>query len=388
VSRAALPLLAALLLRLAVALVCDREVADVERYERVGRHLLDVSWNPYETRRLYPYPPPWAAVEAAAVWLSRQGVGPFALIVKLPVIAADLSIVALLALAASRGGGSPLAAWLYALHPVSVLIGAAHGQFDAIPLAFLLGAVLLARRGRRDASALSLACGIATKSFPVLALPFLALDGSATPRSALRYGFVALAPVALLLAPFAARDPLALARELFGYGGIADFGWTGLARGLAWLVSGELPRSEARFWPVAAALSRWMFLLAWTAIAVGVASGRLALGVRRALVTVLLAFSLLYGLQSAQYLLWVVPLALLRPQPVVGAHAAAASAGLLGFYLFLAPGVVWPDALSGDSLRAAGGLWLVGSALVFGVQLSWLRGEWRRNRLRRTESRV
>ena len=48
------PLAIALVLRLAVVFACDSVVADVERYQKVGRHLLDVSWNPYETHRLYP----------------------------------------------------------------------------------------------------------------------------------------------------------------------------------------------------------------------------------------------------------------------------------------------------------------------------------------------
>ena len=64
-TRAALlPMLAALALRLAAVVAFDDSVADVARYERVARHLLDASWNPYATERLYPYPPPWAAVEA------------------------------------------------------------------------------------------------------------------------------------------------------------------------------------------------------------------------------------------------------------------------------------------------------------------------------------
>jgi len=173
------PVLVALVLRLVVVLATDRVVADVARYERVARHLLDVSWNPYETRRLYPYPPPWAAAEAAAGWLARRGVGSFAANVKLPVLAADLLLVALLAAAARAGRAAPFAPWLYAVHPVSVLVGAAHGQFDAIPLVLLLLAVEESARGRRDASALALSAAIATKSFPVLALPLLALDGKA-----------------------------------------------------------------------------------------------------------------------------------------------------------------------------------------------------------------
>ena len=372
-TRSALaPLGVALVLRLAVIFSCDAVVADVERYQKVGRHLLDVSWNPYETQRLYPYPPPWAGVEAGALWLERHGVGRFAVNVKLPVLLADLAMVAIFARAAALGMASPVAAWLYALHPVSLLIGAAHGQFDAIPLGFLLAAVLLLERGRRDASALALAAGIASKSFPVLALPFLALAGGASAQAALRYGFLALAPGALLLAPFAALDPEALRRELFGYGGIADFGWTGVLRGADWLATGVLPRSEARFWPTAAAVSRELFLLVWAALVIAVGARRLKLPARRAVLLVLLVFSACYGLQSAQYLLWVVPLALLRPDPAVAAHAAATSAALVGFYVFLAPGVLWPAALAGDSLGLAGRLWLFGSATALAVTVAWL----------------
>jgi len=372
VTRSLPPLAVGLLLRLLAVLAFDRVVADVERYERVGRHLLDVSWNPYETRRLYPYPPPWATVEAGAEWLARRGVGSFAVNVKLPVIAADLAIVALLGRAAARGLASPLAAWLYAVHPVSLLIGGVHGQFDAIPLAFLLLAVLLAERGRRDASALALACGVAAKSFPVLALPFLAMTGGASARAVVRYAVLALAPGALLLLPFALADAEALRRELFGYGGIADFGWTGVGRGLEWVASGTLPRSEARNWPVAAVTSKALFLAAWAALVLAGRARRIELEPRYAVLVVLLAFSVVYGPQSAQYLLWVVPFAVLRPGLPAAAHAVAASAALVGFYLFLAPGVLLPGPLAGDAVALAGRLWLVGAAATLVVCTVWL----------------
>ena len=305
------PVLLALALRLVAILATDRVVADVERYERVAAHVLDVSWNPYETKRLYPYPPPWAAVEAAAEWLARRGTGSFPVNVKLPVLAADLLLVALLAAAAGAGRASPLAPWLYAAHPVSLLVGGVHGQFDAIPLFFLLLATEALARGRRDASALALAAAIASKSFPVLALPFLAFGTRESWRSAARYAALALAPGALLLLPFAVADLGALRRELFAYGGIADFGWTGVLRGAEWLATGALPRSEARFWPVSSFLSKALFLAAWAGLVVAVRSGRLRLGPERAILATLLAFSTLYGLLSAQYLLWAVPFGLL-----------------------------------------------------------------------------
>ena len=87
---------------------------------------------------------------------------------------------------------------------------------------------------------------------------------------------------------------------------------------------------------------------------------------------VLLAFSTLYGLQSAQYLLWVVPVGVLRPGRAVAVHAAAASLALVGFYLFLAPGVVWPDPLAGGALALAGRLWVLGAALTLATVAVWL----------------
>jgi hypothetical protein len=347
-------------------------VVDVERYERVGRHLLDVSWNPYETRRLYPYPPPWAAVEAGAVWLSRHGVGSFPLLVRLPVLAADLGIIALLAAAAAAHRAPRLAPWLYALHPVAILVSGAHGQFDAAPLFFLLLALEALARGRRDASALALAGAIATKSFPVLFLPFLAGHGRPPWRSTARYVALAVAPVALLLLPFAVADWAALRRELFGYSGIADFGWAGLVRGLEWASGGGLWHSEARFWPVASAASKLLFLAAYAALLVLARVGRGRFSPERASLAVVLAFLTGYGLLSAQYLLWAVPLGLLRPVRPAALYAAAATIGLVGFYLFLAPGVLFPRPLEGDAARAFGLLWVLGVGATLAASLAWL----------------
>jgi hypothetical protein len=373
VSRAlAGPLLLALALRLLAIGASDRVVADVGRYEKVSRHLLEVSWNPYETKRLYPYPPPWAAVEAAAGALARRGVLPFAIAVKLPVLAADLLIVALLGLAARERRAPSAAPWLYAAHPVALLIGAVHGQFDAIPLLGVLLALSALAHGRRDASALALSAAIATKSFPVLLLPLLAAHGRADLRSTLRYVFLATAPGALLLVPFALADLSSLLRELLAYSGIADFGWTGLLRGCEWLLTGVLPRSEARFWPAASFASKLLFLGAWLALLAALRSGRLRLSAERASLAVVLAFLSLYGLQSAQYLLWAVPLAALRPGRAFLAYSAAVTSGLIGFYLFLAPGVLWPRALVPALLPWAGRLWLAGVAATLAAALFWL----------------
>jgi uncharacterized membrane protein len=360
-----MPIAAALVVRLAAILLSDRVVADVLRYRRVAAHVLDVSWNPYQAARLYPYPPLWVWVEAGSEWLARHSGLSFAVLVKLPVLAAEVAIVALLARwGTERGGAARWAPWIYALHPVAVLVAGFHGQFDSLALLMVLVAVRAAERGRHDAAALALAAGIAVKSFPVLAVPALLLR---VPGAAARARFLSLAllPVAVLLVPYLAHDAAAVARELFGYGGVADFGWIGVWRGMRWMIDGTLGRGEARHWGALVPAAKILFLAAYAwLLARRRASGDLVVTV----LAVFVAFQALYGALSAQYLLWVVPLAVLRPDRWLALHGATATAGLVGFYLFLAPGVLTPAEAPWD---AAGTLWVIGAAGVLLAAAGW-----------------
>jgi uncharacterized membrane protein len=361
-ARRAAPLLAAAALRLLAMAASDREVADVLRYRKVADHVLDVSWDVYQAPRLHPYPPVWMWVEAGAGWLSRHAGLPFAALVKLPTLAADLAIVAFL-LRRTRAG-----AWMYALHPVGVMVGAMHGQFDAVALAFALAALAAQERRRLDASALLLAAAIALKSFPVLLLPvFLIHCGRA--RERLRFAALAILPVLALLVPFAIHDAGALRRELFGYGGVADFGWIGVVRGLRWLAGQGLARGEGQHWPVAITISKALFLAAYAALLAWIARRRVAPA--PAALMVLLLFLTLYGALSAQYLLWVVPLAALHPDRFAAVHGATSTLALIGFYLFLAPGVLVAATPAGVRV-AAGALWVVGALATLVAGAIWL----------------
>ena len=362
------PVAAALAVRLFAILLSDRVVADVLRYRRVAAHVLDVSWNPYQAKGLYPYPPLWVWVEAACEWLARHSGLSFAVLVKLPVLAAEVGIVALLARwGATRGGAARWAPWIYALHPVAVLVTGFHGQFDSLALLMLLLAVRAFEGGRRDAAALALAGGIALKSFPVLALPLFLWRAPGAPARA-RFAALALLPVAVLLLPYAAHDARAMARELFGYGGVADFGWIGVWRGARWMIDGTLGRGEARHWGPLIPAAKVLFLAAYAALLARMAKRDLA----AAVLAVLLAFEVFYGALSAQYLLWVVPLAALRPGRWLAAYTAAATVGLLGFYLFLAPGVLVAEALARPAADMAGGAWVIGAAATVIAAAGWL----------------
>jgi hypothetical protein len=350
--RRRLPVLAvALAVRLVPVFACAFLTVDVLRYHKVAEHVLDVSWNPYQAPRLYPYPPLWVWFEAAAGWLERRGL-PFPIVVKLPVVLADLGIVALL------GGWSARAAWIYALHPVSLLVTGFHGQFDALMLLFVLAAVRGHERGAFDRSALALAGAIATKSLPILLLPFF---WRALPRDRgvrLRFAALAILPVALALVPYALADFGALRRELLGYAGVADFGWIGVIRGLSFLSTGHLVKAYPQQWGVLVPLAKLAFLAAFGALVVIQArTGRFrSLGV--AVLAVFLAFLVFYGSISAQYLLWPIPFGARRPGAPFVAYSAATTLALVGFYLFLAPGVFFADEVA----RPTAWLWVPGAA--------------------------
>jgi hypothetical protein len=376
--RLGLVLAAALLVRLVPILVADRAVADVLRYQKAGRHVLDVSWNPYLAPRLYPYPPLWIWIEAGSEWLSRATGAPFPILVKLPVLLADLGIVVLLARWASDSHSAHRASWLFALHPVSILVTGFHGQFDSVMLFFVLLSLRFQQSSRPDAAALSLSAAIATKSFPVVLLPSFVLSLGAV--RALRFVSLATLPVLALLLPYAISDFGALARELLGYGGVADFGWIGARRGLRWMAGGHLARSEAAHWPLAIAAAKLLFLAAYAVGLWAVATRRLRLALPEAALAVFLAFLVFYGAASAQYLVWPVPFGALLPGVWFALYSVAATGALLGFYVFLAPGVLTTAGAGPPGPAGAGVAWAVGVTAVLAVTAGWLATLVRRGR--------
>jgi hypothetical protein len=365
-SRAALLVVAAILLS-------DRVVVDVQRYQRVATHVLDVSWNPYEAPRLYPYPPVWVWVEAGSEWLARHTGWSFAILVKLPVLAADLAIVALLAAWGTRTGRGLRPGWLYALHPVSVLIGAFHGQFDALAVLFLLLSIVAFEAGHGDASALALAAAIAVKPVPVLLLPVFLLTPGMTLGARVRFALLATVPVGLLLVPYALANLGALRRELFGYGGVADLGWIGFWRGLRWLHSGVLMRSEAPHWGGLVTVSKVLTLLAEATLLAAIAWRRVRWPLSEACLAGLLAFLVFYGSLSAQYLLWVVPFGVWLADRFAAVHGIVSTLALVGLYSFLAPAILSPDPSAALLARPqAGALWVVGTGSVLLASAAWL----------------
>ena len=145
----------------------------------------------------------------------------FYVLAKLPVVAADLGVGALLYAALRRRGhswGCSLTGMvLYLYNPLVLYNGAFYGRFDAIALVFLL----LALEGNRSwFFAPSYALAIASKTFPLFLLPLLALGRDREAPRRFVFACVLVVPLSL---PYVVVDPGGLLSHVF-YVDRAGFG--------------------------------------------------------------------------------------------------------------------------------------------------------------------
>ncbi|MEM0441474.1 MAG: hypothetical protein QXY84_01180 [Candidatus Caldarchaeum sp.] len=137
------------------------------------KSLTDFPWG------FYTYPPLWLYWLGFANSLSSQfnNLNLYILMIKLPVLIADLVVAVLITKIAAemnllhiRGKASLL--WLF--NPLVILISAVWGMFDTIAVAFSLAGLLFGLRSRYGLAAFLLGIGAAVKIYPVLLmLPLL-----------------------------------------------------------------------------------------------------------------------------------------------------------------------------------------------------------------------
>ncbi len=187
--------LAATVARLVPTLTLDRGLPfDIEAHWTIGSLVLDgqnVYTAPLAAGR-YPYPPLHGLISAVLVALAQGSRTLFLILDKAAPGLCGVAIAVAVWAAARRLGRTPgvalAAGLLYALNPLPALVTGYHGQFEEIPLLFIVLAVLaLVRDPARlprptlqegltaAASALLLGVAIAYKSWPVLFLPPLVL---------------------------------------------------------------------------------------------------------------------------------------------------------------------------------------------------------------------
>jgi len=324
----------------------------------------------------HPYLPFQMFIMGGMAALSAATGLPFVVAIKLPALLADVAIAGLIyRLVASRRGRdwAAYAALLYALNPVSLLVSAYHGQFEAVTLLLLVVAWALWERQRVGAAAAALGLAILNKTWPVVLLPVF-LMRLATWRARILHtlvalGIPALAVVVYLLAYNA--DPMTMLGRALTHRGVAGY-WGPSA------VVFPLATAQPALQPLADALLalRNPLLLAAVLLTLWWTQRQPALD---ALLTVQLAvFAVTVGF-GIQWLVWPVPFALLAGQARWLRLYSLAAALMLAVHLFGLHMVPWlPERLP------ASADWIIRlSALpAWGVVVAWLVARLRVARLR------
>lgn len=140
---------------------------DTQSYEIIGSRtlaLLDI-YKGFGYNH-HPYLPMFLYVEAFASWFVHLGI-PQMLTIKLLLSFVDTLIIVLVYHLSRKNLKTAL---LYAVNPVTILIVTVQGQFDVIPIAFLLFATYCLEKKKEIHSLLFLSMAIAFKTWPVLVL--------------------------------------------------------------------------------------------------------------------------------------------------------------------------------------------------------------------------
>lgn len=122
----------------------------------------------------HPYLPFQMVIMGAMARLAEVTGLPYVAAIKLPAVLADVALTGLIyrAIAVTRGRNwATYLALLYALNPVSLLVTSYHGQFEAITLLLLTVAWYFWEQSRRMASAGAFGLAILNKTWPVILLP-------------------------------------------------------------------------------------------------------------------------------------------------------------------------------------------------------------------------
>lgn len=291
--------LVALGLRLVVMLLTSGAAYDMASYHLQAASVFEQR-NVYLFTDRYPYPPVWVWIVALAQWLANLTTIPFVFLVKVPALAGDGLIVALLQRFKSNG-----AARFYALNPVSILITAGHGQFDGL----VFGLVVLAwvgfqaeSRARGYWAALALGGAIALKGYPVLFLPALLIHISPNRQRYIAAG-LALLPLALAFLVYGALFGFvgAMLTHVLSYTSSPYFGWS-------FLPALVLNSIEPSLVPLVLTPVGYVARAALVVFACYLPWRHADWPVERLWLVTLLAFYALAPGLSVQYLLWALPL--------------------------------------------------------------------------------
>ena len=315
------------------------------------------------------YPPLVPVISYLALLVSDLTGLPFWGLVKLPSIAADCLTACLIYRGLLNSGrtekGALLAAALFVLNPVSILVTSVHGQYDPFTMLFCALAWYQYEFGERPRgtrlSALLLGIAILAKNFPAILLPLFLLREEKN-RDRLVYAAIACLPAALSLLPFLLVTPDAILGNVGAYS--SRFGHWGYMLLLGVLHNHSGLAFIAGMKPLGSAYGKYLLVAC-----LGLYYFRTARKKRPLLDDIISLFLVFYCLTAGfgiQYLVWIVPFAALRGERKFGYYTLFSGLWMIFWYLPFISGRFYSfvSGISGDAL-----FWKAATAFSL---LSWL----------------
>lgn len=345
-------------------------VADIKLLFGMGDSFLK-GLNPYLYLTYNSYPPVAVYIEAFTILFSRIINIPFHQLTKLWPNIADVLICLILykSLIKFRLNSLQATFWslVFVLNPISIIISSIHGQLDSIPSLFVLISIYLLTLSKKihiNSSALFLGLAVAIKPNPLILLPYFLIYKNINLKQKLFFLVISLGPVILTLIPYLSN--LQILGRIFEYLGVYDFSYAAILRGF-WY-----QQNAARLLPLSTELlnaSKLSFILgAGPLLILFYKSTNLT---KMCLVVYLLFLSIYFGI-SAQYLSWILPLAILAREKKVIYFSLAGSLALIGFYTFFGPDILFGKSWNGLAFQSVYMLpYFVGNLFLWIITLWW-----------------
>jgi Gpi18-like mannosyltransferase len=296
--------------------------------------MMQGKWCFYSVSSKLNYPPLFSWILYAIQLLSNLTGVSFSTLIKLPSILADCFISILIYQSSLRSGAKEKAAmaygFFYALNPVSVLITSVHGQVDSLIILFCFLAWFFYefKQDKKSIylSAICLSIAISLKGFPVVLLP-LFLIKLQTKKDRLVYAALAIFPTILSFIPYLAVAPMPTLKAILGYSPRpGNWGYTLVLA----ILYNHLPiafveslQKMAKFYGNILLLVSLLLFYKYTVKKFNLLNSIVSL------------FALFYALTAGfglQYLVWIVPFAILNKEFPIKLYTLFASLWLLISY--------------------------------------------------------
>lgn len=320
----------------------SRHVADIYLMYKMGITFLEGS-NPYLSLDFNSYPPLAIYLEAISINISSSLRTEFVTVFKFWPNLADFILGFLIYKFLIKMKTKPVNAALWAifflLNPVSIIISSVHGQIDSITNLFVVISVFILtfyhKRLYVYLSAIFLGIALAIKPNPVMLIPLFIFYKDLHLKQKIIYLMLIFSPLILTVFPFLGDNPKQVLFKMLFYSGFNDISFAAVLRSIWYQVNAgvALPLSSEL-------LNASKFVFGTGAIILILFSAGSRNLAKACLAIYLLFLSAYFGIAS-QYLVWVIPFAILAKERMIFLYCFFGSLALFGFYLFFGPDILF-----------------------------------------------